>query len=105
MVSLQRFLPGSLLLGLFATLNGGDLVSTWIDLRAGLREGNPFMSFLLAQHGFAALIFYKILVVGIVGVVMGSLWPVHPRLVGITLVICNVLVFGAVAINVMQFPG
>ena len=93
------------LIGLFAALNIGDLVSTWIDLRAGLREGNPFMSMLLTQHGFGALIFYKVLVVLIVGAITTSLWSVRPRLVGITLLVCDLLVFAAIAVNVVQFPA
>ncbi len=97
--------PRSLtLIGLFAALNGGDLLSTWIDLRAGLREGNPFMSMLLLQHGFGALIFYKVLVVGIVACITVTLWSVRPRLVGLTLLVCDLLVFAAITVNVLQFP-
>ncbi len=96
---------GGALIGLFAALNIGDLVSTWVDLHAGLREGNPFMNMLLAQHGFGALIAYKALVVMIVGLVMISLWPARPRLVALTLAICNLLVLVAVAANVLQYPG
>ena len=92
------------LITLFAALNGGDLISTWVDLNAGLHEGNPFMSLLLAEHGFGALIVYKLMVVALVGVITIVLWSVRPRLVGVTLGICNVLVLGAVAINVLQFP-
>jgi hypothetical protein len=93
------------LLGLFAALNGGDLLSTWIDLRAGLREGNPFMSMLLQQHGFAALIAYKLVVIGVVTLITAALWPERPRLVGYTLLVCDFLVFCAIAINVLQFPS
>lgn len=97
--------PRSLILvGMFAALNVGDLLSTWIDLRAGLREGNPFMSMLLTQHGFGALICYKLIVVGLVGAITVALWGVRPRLVGLTLLICDLLVFAAVTINVLQFP-
>ena len=92
------------LIGLFAALNCGDLVSTWLDLHAGLREGNPFMSLLLAQHGFGALIVYKLMVVALVAIITIVLWSVRPRLVGVTLGICNLLVFGAVAVNLLQFP-
>jgi hypothetical protein len=92
------------LVGIFAALNGGDLISTWVDLNAGLHEGNPFMSLLLSEHGFGALIVYKLMVVALVGVITIVLWSVRPRLVGVTLGICNVLVFGAIAINVLQFP-
>jgi hypothetical protein len=93
-----------LLLGMFATLNVGDLVSTWVDLHAGLREGNPFMNMLLAQHGFGALILYKILVVVVVSAITGALWAARPRLVGMTLLVCDLLVFAAVTANVLQFP-
>lgn len=95
----------ALLIGLFAALNIGDLVSTWLDLRAGLREGNPFMSMLLTQHGFGALIFYKVLVVGIVGLITAALWSVKPRLVGVTILVCDLLVFAAITVNVLQFPA
>jgi hypothetical protein len=93
------------LLVLFAALNIGDLLSTWLDLRAGLHEGNPLMNVLLAQHGFAALILYKVFVIGVVAVVAAAMWRDRPKLVAITLVACNVLVLGAVAINVLQYPG
>ncbi len=97
--------PRSLvLLGMFTALNVGDLVSTWVDLHAGLREGNPFMSMLLAQHGFGALVLYKILVIVVVSIITGALWTTRPRLVGITLLICDLLVFAAVTANVLQFP-
>ncbi len=92
------------LLGMFAALNIGDLVSTWLDLHAGLREGNPFMSMLLAQHGFGALICYKVLVVSVVGVITALLWNARPRLVGVTLLVCDLLVFAAITINILQFP-
>jgi Domain of unknown function (DUF5658) len=95
----------SMLLALFAALNIGDLVSTWIDLQAGLREGNPFMNFLLQEHGFGALIAYKILVILLVGVVTALMWQVRPRLVGYTLIACDFLVFCAITINVLQFPS
>jgi hypothetical protein len=92
------------LLGLFAALNVGDLISTWVDLQAGLREGNPFMSMLLAQHGFGALIFYKVLVISVVGLITAMLWGARPRLVGVTLLVCDLLVFAAVTVNILQFP-
>jgi hypothetical protein len=92
------------LIGLFAALNGGDLVSTWLDLHEGLREGNPFMSLLLVQHGFGALIVYKVMVVALVAIITIVLWSVRPRLVQVTLGICNFLVLGAVALNILQFP-
>jgi hypothetical protein len=92
------------LMGLFAALNVGDLVSTWIDLHAGLHEGNPLMSQLLGSYGFGALIVYKIFVVSLVSGITLVLWSVRPRMVGMTLLACDVLVFGAIAVNVMQFP-
>jgi hypothetical protein len=92
------------LLALFAAVNTGDLISTWVDLHAGLREGNPFMSMLLTQHGFGALIMYKVLVVALVSVITLLLWPERPRLVSYTLLACNLLVCCAIAVNVVQFP-
>lgn len=91
-------------IALFATLNIGDLVSTWVDLHAGLHEGNPFMNHLLINHGFGALIAYKVLVVTFVGGVALTLSSVRPRLVVTTLLICDLLVFGAITINVLQYP-
>lgn len=92
------------LVAVFAILNAGDLISTWIDLHAGLREGNPLMSSLLQQYGFGALIFYKIFVVALVGGITISLFPIRPRMVSVTLFFCDLLVFAAILINVMQFP-
>jgi len=94
-----------LLLVLFAILNIGDLVSTWIDLHAGLREGNPFMSMLLLQHGFGALIAYKAIVISLVAGITIVMWTLRPRLVGFTLLACDVLVFSAILINVIQIPA
>lgn len=104
-MTIRFSLRNALLIAGFALLNIGDLLSTWIDLHSGMREGNPFMSMLLAQHGFGALIAYKAVVVGVVGVVVSALWDSRPRLVGWTLVACDLLVFSAVAVNVMQMLG
>lgn len=101
-----QFTRGSgLLIGIFAALNLGDLISTWVDLGAGLREGNPFMSMLLTRHGFGALIAYKTIVVTVVAIVMGSLWHARPKLVSATMIFCDLLVFVAVAANIIQYPG
>jgi hypothetical protein len=93
-----------ILVALFAILNAGDLISTWIDLEAGLQEGNPLMSLLLMRHGFGALILYKTIVVCFVSAITIFLWSARPRLVGLTLLACDVLVFGAIVVNVLQFP-
>jgi hypothetical protein len=90
-------------LGLFVLLNVGDLVSTYLALGMGMREGNPLMSALLQQYGFAALILYKIAVVAVVGIGVWLLRRYHPRLAQVTLFVCNALVFLAVFLNVLQF--
>ena len=86
----------------YVLLNVGDLVSTYVGLRAGLREANPLMSGLLAQSGFGALIAYKLAV--IVAVVGGAiaLIRMHPRAAYLTVHVCNGLVFLAVFLNVAQ---
>jgi hypothetical protein len=89
-------------IALFCLLNAGDLLSTYLALGIGMREGNPLMSTLLAHFGFAALIVYKLLVVGVVGVGVVALRRFHPRLARITIVVCNALVFLAVSLNVLQ---
>lgn len=90
-------------LAVFVVLNVGDLISTYLALGIGMREGNPLMSTLLARYGFPALIVYKLGVVLVVGVGVILLRRVHPRLAQVTLVVCNVLVFTAVFLNVLQF--
>jgi hypothetical protein len=86
----------------YALLNVGDLVSTYLGLAAGLHEANPLMSGLLTRFGFGALIAYKLVV--IVAVVAGAmaLFRMHPRAAYLTVHVCNVLVFAAVALNVLQ---
>lgn len=92
-----------LLLGLFVVLNIGDLVSTYVALGIGMREGNPLMSSLLQHYGFASLIVYKLAVVIVVGGGALLLRRVHPRLAQVTLWVCNALVFTAVFLNVLQY--
>jgi uncharacterized protein DUF5658 len=86
----------------YALLNVGDLASTYLGLRAGLREANPLMSGLLLRHGFGALVVYKLVV--ILAVVGGAvvLHRMHPHAASITVHVCNVLVFLAVALNIAQ---
>ncbi len=105
--TLARHLPplAIAMLGFFAALNIGDLISTYVDLHAGLREGNPLMNHLLASHGFGALIAYKVVVITLVGVVTANLWRTRPKLVGYTLLACDVLIFAAVTSNIIQFPA
>ncbi len=87
----------------FVLLNIGDLVSTYLALDIGFHEGNPLMSALLVRYGFSALIVYKLGVVLVVGLGVTLLRRFHPRLALVTLIVCNVLVFAAVALNVLQF--
>lgn len=90
-------------LGLFVLLNIGDLVSTYVALGIGMREGNPLMSSLLQHYGFASLIVYKVAVVVVVGGGVLLLRRYHPRLAQVTLYVCNALVFLAVFLNVLQY--
>jgi hypothetical protein len=90
-------------LGLFAVLNLGDVISTWVGLHSGMREGNPLMSTLLAHYGFAALIVYKLLVVlAVVGGVL-LLRSFQLSVARVTITICNVLVLLVVMLNVTQY--
>jgi hypothetical protein len=98
-------LHAALLVALFAILNAGDLMSTLLDLNAGLREGNPFMNLLLQHYGFGALIGYKCVVVALVGAITCFMFPQRPRLVAITMGVCDMLVFSAIVVNVVQFPA
>jgi hypothetical protein len=96
-----RWLPE--LLALFAVLNIGDIVSTFIGLEGGMREGNPLMSTLLAHYGFGALIMYKVLVIVAVTVGIYVLRAFHTSIATITIWICNALVLGVVIMNVVQY--
>jgi hypothetical protein len=93
----------TLLLGLFVLLNIGDLVSTYVALGIGMREGNPLMSSLLQHYGFASLIVYKVAVVVVVGGGVLLLQRFQPRLAHVTIWVCNALVFAAVFLNILQF--
>jgi hypothetical protein len=90
-------------LTLFFVLNVADLVSTYVALGIGMREGNPLMSTLLNHYGFAALIAYKVAVILVVSVGVVLLRRFNPRMAQITIVVCNVLVFAAVFLNILQF--
>jgi hypothetical protein len=92
-----------LLLAVFALLNMGDLVSTYVGLHGGLREGNPLMSTLLLHYGFVALIGYKLLVVLAVSAGVFLLRTFHRGIATATIWICNGLVFAVVLLNVLQF--
>ncbi len=91
------------LLALFAVLNVGDLVSTFIGLEGGMREGNPLMNALLMHYGFGALIFYKVLVIVAVTAGVYVLRAFHKSIANITIWVCNALVFGVVVMNVVQY--
>jgi hypothetical protein len=90
-------------LALFFLLNIGDLVSTYVALGSGMREGNPLMSALLVRYGFPALIVYKLAVVTLVAVGVVILRRFQPRLATVTIFVCNALVFAAVFLNILQF--
>ncbi len=100
----KRDVATPVLLGAFAALNAGDLISTWVDLRAGLVEGNPIMHSMLANNGFGALILYKILVVAIVTAASLALGKSRPKMTVITISICNALILTAVVLNIIQYP-
>ncbi len=89
-------------LSTFALLNAADLLSTWMALGLGLHESNPFMSMLLAQHGFGALIAWKVLVVAAAALTMALLWPTSPALTAWFLVGVDALVAVAVVSNLVQ---
>ena len=90
-------------LALFAVLNGLDLLTTYVDLNAGMREGNPLMRVLLLHDGFGALIFYKALMVLVVSIGILLLNRGYPLLARITLGICNLLVLVVVLSNFIQY--
>ena len=93
------------MLGLFALLNIADLVSTFVGLHSGMREGNPLMSGLLLHYGFAALIVYKVVVILAVTLGVYFLRSVHTRIARTTISVCNLLVLGVVLVNVAQFAA
>ncbi|MFI5271519.1 MAG: DUF5658 family protein [Ktedonobacterales bacterium] len=94
-----------LALALFALLNAGDIVSTFVGLQGGLREGNPLMSVLLMRYGFSALIAYKLLVIGVVAAGVFLLRDLHLRVAHVTMWICNLLVLGVVLSNIVQYAA
>lgn len=96
-------LPAFFWLALFAVLNACDLLTTYVDLRAGMREGNPLMRVLLEQDGFGALVFYKALMVLVVSGGILVLHRGYPLLSRITLAICNLLVLAVVLSNFIQY--
>jgi hypothetical protein len=90
-------------LGVFALLNGVDILSTWVGLANGMREGNPLMSALLGNYGFAALIGYKLAVVVAVSAGVLLLRSFSSHIARVTIRICAVLVALVVLTNVLQF--
>lgn len=88
---------------LFALLNACDLLTTYLDLQAGMREGNPLMQHLLVSYGFGALIFYKLLMVVVVSIGIAALSRGYPTLSKITLGLCNALVLLVVISNFVQY--
>ncbi len=101
----SRHNPFSLLvwLALFALLNGFDLITTYVDLQAGMREGNPLMRLLLDYHGFGALIVYKVLMVIVVSAGVFLLSRSYPVLAQMALAVCNGLVLAVVLSNFIQY--
>jgi hypothetical protein len=90
-------------LALFAVLNAFDLITTYVDLQAGMREGNPLMRALLNQNGFSALIIYKVLMVLVVSSGILILNRSYPLLARGALAVCNVLVLLVVLSNFIQY--
>ena len=97
----RRLLPT--LVVIFALLNAADLISTFVGLHIGLREGNPLMGALLARYGFIALILYKAVVVGAVAIGVRMLRAFRVSIANITIVICDLLVLFVVIANVTQY--
>ena len=93
----------AVLLVLFALLNAGDLLTTYLGLAHGLNEGNPLMKGLLTHYGFGALIADKLLV--ITAVTSGSLLlcKLNSRIAHAIALVCDALIFLVVASNVLQF--
>ena len=90
-------------LALFAVLNGFDLITTYVDLQVGMREGNPLMRALLDQAGFSALIIYKVLMVLVVSAGILLLNRNYPLLARLSLAVCNLLVLAVVLSNFLQY--
>lgn len=88
---------------LFALLNAADLLSTFIGLHNGMREGNPLMSALLHTYGFGALVLYKVIVVVAVALGVRMLRHFRVSVASLTIAICNVLVLLVVIANVTQY--
>ena len=92
-----------MLLALFALLNACDLISTYAGLHSGMREGNPLMNGLLGHYGFAALIGYKLAVIGAVSGGVYVLRGFSKSIATVTIWVCNALVCAVVIMNVLQF--
>jgi Domain of unknown function (DUF5658) len=90
-------------LAFFALLNGFDLLTTYLDLHAGMREGNPLMRALLDQDGFSALIGYKVVMVLAVSAGILTLSRSYPLLARTALAVCNALVLTVVLSNFIQY--
>lgn len=88
---------------LYLLLNIADLLTTRIGLHLGLQEGNPLMNRLLTTYGFTALIVYKLVVMVVVVLGVWLLRNSYPRVARTTIGICNLLVGGAVLLNLLQF--
>ena len=93
----------AVLLVLFALLNAGDLLTTYLGLAHGLNEGNPLMNELLAHYGFGALIADKLLVIA--AVTSGSLLlhKLDWRIAHAIALVCDALIFLVVVSNIVQY--
>ncbi len=96
-----RYLPA--LVAVFALLNAADLITTFIGLQNGLREGNPLMSALLVKYGFIALVIYKAVVIAAVALGVGMLRAFRVSVANVTIVLCDLLVLLVVFANVAQY--
>jgi hypothetical protein len=91
------------LVAMFALLNTADLITTFIGIHNGLREGNPLMSALLVKYGFIALVFYKAVVVAAVALGVRMLRTFRVSVANVTIVICDLLVLLVVFANLAQY--
>lgn len=90
-------------MALYLVFNLGDLLSTYLGLRHGLKEGNPLMNAMLTWNGFTAVIDYKLIVTLSV---LAGLWLVsgwNIRAARAALLICNCMVALVVALNLAQY--
>ncbi len=90
-------------MALYLVFNLGDLFSTYMGLRHGLKEGNPLMNAMLTWNGFSAVIDYKLIVTlsVLAGLWLLSGWNI--RAARAAMLICNCMVALVVALNLAQY--